>query len=100
MPSNLKKIRDIERMMKKFGETPELQAKLAQAKQGKEKVKLNEKMKKNSTKYHMVKFLERKKVTRLVRSVESKIKQEGDAAAKAKLEKNRDRLLNDLAYIM
>jgi hypothetical protein len=100
MPSNLKKIRDIERMMKKFGETPELLAKLAQAKQGKEKVQLNEKMRKNSTKYHMVKFLERKKVTRMVRSVDSQIKNASDADAKAKLVKNKDRLLSDLAYIM
>lgn len=97
MPSNQKKIRDIERMIKKFGSSPELLAKLEEAKHGKEDVQLKERMRKNSTKYHMVRFLERKKVTRLVRSLDNKLKNEPD---NTKLKKNRDRLLNDLAYIM
>jgi hypothetical protein len=97
MPSNLKKIRDIERAIKKFGSTPELQAKLEEAKHGKVEVQLKEKMRKNSTKYHMVRFLERKKVTRMISSIESKIKSEGESA---KLTHSRDKLMDDLAYIM
>lgn len=97
MPSNQKKIRDIERMIKRFGESPELLAKLNEAKHGKEEVQLKEKMRKNATKYHMVRFLERKKVTRKIRSIESKLKSEGDSP---KLQKTRDSLMDDLAYIM
>jgi hypothetical protein len=97
MPSNLKKIRDIERAIKKFGSTPELLTKLEEAKHGKVEVQLKEKMRKNSTKYHMVRFLERKKVTRMIRSIESKIKSEGESA---KLTRSRDKLMDDLAYIM
>lgn len=100
MSSNQKRIRDLERMMKKFGNTPDLLAKLEAAKQSKGDVQVKEKMRKNSTKYHMVKFLERKKMTRSIRSVESKIKKEEDAAELAVLNKKRDKLMEDLAYIM
>ena len=100
MSSNQKRIRDLERMMKKFGNTPDLLAKLEAAKQSKGEVQVKEKMRKNSTKYHMVKFLERKKMTRSIRSVESKIKKEEDAGELAVLNKKRDKLLEDLAYIM
>ena len=86
--------------MKKFGNTPDLLAKLEAAKQSKGDVQAKEKMRKNSTKYHMVKFLERKKMTRSIRSVESKIKKEEDAAELAVLNKKRDKLMEDLAYIM
>lgn len=86
--------------MKKFGNTPDLLAKLEAAKQSKGDVQVKEKMRKNSTKYHMVKFLERKKMTRSIRSVESKIKKEEDAAELAVLNKKRDKLMEDLAYIM
>jgi len=100
MPSNQKKVRDIERAIKKFGSTPELLAKLEEAKHGKEEVLLNEKRRKNATKYHMVKFLERKKMTRMIRSTESKLKQATDEEAKNRLSKLRDRQMNDLAYVM
>ena len=101
MSSNQKKIRDVERMMKKFGNTPDLMAKLEAAKQSKGEVQVKEKMRKNSTKYHMVKFLERKKVTRMVRSVETKIKKEEEGSTELEaLNMKRDSLLNDLAYIM
>ena len=86
--------------MKKFGNTPDLLAKLEAAKQSKGEVQVKEKMRKNSTKYHMVKFLERKKMTRSIRSVESKIKKEEDPSELAALNKKRDKLLEDLAYIM
>lgn len=99
MSSNLKKIRDFERMIKRFGSSPELEAKLADAKQGKVLVTKKERTRKNSTKYHMVRFLERKKVTRKVRSLESKLKS-ASAAESVDLNKQRDSLLNDLAYIM
>ncbi|KAJ1421193.1 hypothetical protein B484DRAFT_433312, partial [Ochromonadaceae sp. CCMP2298] len=76
MPSNLKKIRDIERLMKRVGSTDELKAKLAEAKKAKGDVVIREKEKKHSTRYHMVRFMERKKLTRMVRALEGRIKRE------------------------
>ncbi len=100
MSSNQKRIRDVERMIKRFGNTPDLVAKLEAAKQSKGEVQVKEKMRKNSTKYHMVKFMERKKTTRSIRSVETKIKNEEDPAKLSTLNKKRDELMDDLAYIM
>lgn len=101
MSSNLKKVRDIERMIKKFGASPEALAKLEEAKHGKEQSQKREKMKKNSTKYHMVKFLERKKLTRIIRALEGKLKNvEENSAEAAELNKRRDKNMNDLAYVM
>lgn len=99
MSSNQKKIRDVERMIKKYGSSPELLAKLEDAKLGKDRVQVKERTRKNATKYHMVRFLERKKVTRKVRSIETKLKK-ADADDTVDLNKKRDNLLNDLAYIM
>eukprot|EP01032_Pedospumella_encystans_P017130 gene17130-19529_t len=87
-------------MIKRFGNTPDLVAKLEAAKQSKGEVQVKEKMRKNSTKYHMVKFMERKKMTRSIRSVETKIKNEEDPAKLSTLNKKRDELMDDLAYIM
>lgn len=84
-------------MIKRFGSSADLLAKLEEAKHGKVEVQVKEKMRKNATKYHMVRFLERKKVTRMIRSTESKLKKEGETA---KLNQTRDKLMNDLAYVM
>jgi hypothetical protein len=98
MPSNQKRIRDLERLIKKHGESADLLQKLEQAKNAKEEVVINEKTRKNATKYHMVKFLERKKLTRMIRSVETNIKKkEGNSAD---LELKRKKLMEDLAYVM
>ena len=63
----------------------------------KETVKLNEKSRKNAKKYHLIKFVERKKITRSIRSLETKIKNEDSSKETAKALK---RLKEDLAYIM
>lgn len=62
-----------------------------------EDVKRNMRIRRNAIKYHMVKFLERKKVTRMIRSVDGKLKENEDSH---QLVKMRDQLLEDLAYIM
>ena len=100
MPSNQKKIRDLERLLKKHGDSAELQLKLEQARKAKDDVQVKEKTKKNATKYHMVKFVERKKVTRMIRALDSKIKKQPGSATVTSLEQKRNELLDDLAYIM
>ena len=97
MSSNQKKIRDIQRQLKKYGENPELLKKLEDMKTMKEDVQIKEKLRKNSVKYHMVKFIERKKVTRAIRSLDSKIAK-GDNIDELKAKKAQ--FEEDLAYIM
>lgn len=99
MSSNQKKIRDIQRQMKRFGsDNPELIKRLEELKAVKEDVQIKEKLRKNSVKYHMVKFIERKKVTRAIRSLDSKIaKNEGNVD---ELKAKKAQLEEDLAYVM
>ena len=54
MPSIQKKIRDLERIIKKKGSSPELAKKHEELMNEKNKKKTQEKEKKNSDKYHMV----------------------------------------------
>ncbi len=99
MSSNQKKIRDIERQMKKFGpDNAELKKRLEDLKAVKEGVKVQEKLRKNSVKYHMVKFIERKKVTRAIRSIDSKLDKNDPDSDNLKAKKLQ--LEEDLAYIM
>lgn len=70
-----------------------------------EDVKRNMRIRRNAIKYHMVKFLERKKVTRMIRSVDGKLKGTQHSVGLAdedihQLVKMREQLLEDLAYIM
>ena len=70
-----------------------------------EDVKRNMRIRRNAIKYHMVKFLERKKVTRMIRSVDGKLKETQHSVGLAdedshQLVKMREQLLEDLAYIM
>lgn len=60
--------------MKRVGASAELQQRLEDLKQARDGNTLKEKMRKNAVKYHMVKFLERKRVTRLIRQIDSQIK--------------------------
>lgn len=99
MSSNQKKIRDIERQMKKFGpDNAELKKRLDDLKAVKEGVQVKEKLRKNSVKYHMVKFVERKKVTRAIRSIDSKLEKNDPDSDNLKNKKRQ--LEEDLAYIM
>lgn len=77
MPSSVaKKIRDLERLINKLnGKIDDgLTKRLAQLKEEKRENEVKMKERTNSVKYHMVKFVERKKIIRKVKSVDSKIK--------------------------
>ena len=101
MPSTKKRIRDIERLLKRdtlSAESKEnLQRELNSLKSANDRNKLREKEKVLSKKYHMVKFFERKKLTRSVRAVDNKLKEDPNDKA---LNKERKRLLKDLAYVL
>lgn len=106
--SNQKKIRDLERLLKRKQAVNDncdiIIQKIADLKEAKEEVKNEEKKRKNAVKYHMVKFIERKKLTRLIRSLETKLKsgeEEGGGDKKrSKIEKKIKKLKEDLAYVM
>jgi len=103
MPSIQKKIRDLERVLKKKGDAPDiaaLQARLAELQQASIQNVQSDKDKKLSIKYHMVKFVERKKLTRKIRNVDTKLKGGLNAKDKAALEAQRQALEGDLAYVM
>ena len=77
MPSSVaKKIRDLERLVNKLnGKIDDgLTKRLAQLKEEKRENEVKMKERTNSVKYHMVKFVERKKIIRKVKSVDGKIK--------------------------
>ena len=72
-------------------------------------IKIKARQRKNSVKYHLVRFIERKKVTRLICGIDSRIKAielEGPTSNKELLKKlkflrsQRDELEKDLIYIM
>jgi len=106
MPSILKRIRDLERVLKKKAgdEHAEargvLEGKLAEMRSLKERNELQEKEKKLSTKYHMIKFVERKKITRKIRVVDTKLKGNMNDNDRARLEESRLSLEGDLTYVM
>jgi hypothetical protein len=98
--SNQKKLRDLERLLKKKqakgdDDCESLVKKIDELKEVKEEVKFQERKKKNAVKYHMIKFIERKKLTRSIRSLES-----GDKAEDKKTKKRLQQLREDLAYVM
>jgi hypothetical protein len=59
-----------------------------------------EKEKKISQKYHMIKFFERKKLTRKIRQLESQLKTSTTDDAKLKLEREITDTENDLAVLI
>jgi len=135
MPSNQKKIRDLKRVLRRKTsvggtepsdtvtadiELPVPLAAAAAAQEGilrkivelqsaREDVKRNMRIRRNAVKYHMVKFLERKKVTRMIRSVDGKLRRlhrgeeeplmEGEEYS-LQLVQRREQLLENLAYVM
>jgi len=103
MPSIQKKIRDLERVLKKKGnasDTAALQARLADLQQANTQNVQSDKDKKLSIKYHMVKFVERKKLTRKIRNVDTKLKGSLNEKDHAALQGQRQALEEDLAYVM
>jgi hypothetical protein len=94
-----KKIRDIERLIKKKGETEELLARLAELKQDKAAHDTSLIEKKHADKYHMVKFFERKKVVRKILTLEHEIASLSGKELK-KAEKKRKQLEEDLCYVL
>ncbi len=106
MPSILKRIRDLERVLKKktgdeHAEARDvLEAKLVEMRELKDANEQNEKDKKVQQKYHMIKFVERKKITRKIRVVDTKLKANLNDKDRGALEESRSSLEQDLTYIM
>jgi DNA repair exonuclease SbcCD ATPase subunit len=117
--SNQKKIRDFSRLLKKLegslqhpnkpedekvkinDEIKNLQEKITILQQNKEENIQKEIKRKHESRYHMVKFFERKKVTRLIGKIIKDMKNCADEPKKTKeLEKKKAELEADLTYIM
>jgi len=98
-------IRGIERLLKREGVAPEAKAaqetrlkELQDSLQDRQKRDLEQKY---SKKYHMVRFFERKKVSRKLSQVVKQLEDKGLGAKERKaLEQTRDRLDADLDYIV
>eukprot|EP00981_Chlorochromonas_danica_P004891 scaffold978_cov172-Ochromonas_danica.AAC.22 len=103
--SNQKKIRDLERLLKSKGDALDEEAKesilkrIEALRETKEVKQLQEVRRKHEQRYHMVKFFERKKVTRMISTLDKKVSQ-AEGKEQEKLQSQRQRLLEDLAYIM
>lgn len=104
MPSVKNKIRDVDRLLRRDNLDDEVKSKLIVEKENLEaqylRNKQSEKEKQLAIKYHKVKFFERKKVTRKIRSIESKISPDDDTNTIDERQEQRKQLENDLAYIM
>ena len=104
MPSIQKKIRDLERVLRRQSDestVEAIKAQIASLKETSESNKTADRERKFSTKYRMVKFVERKKVTRKLKQVDTKLQDASLAEAlKEDLHAQRKQLEDDLAYIM
>jgi len=95
-------IRGIERLLKR--EMPpdvrkQHEERLQALREGIEDRKHSELERKMSKKYHMVKFFERKKITKNVRRVEKSIQEASSAKEKAALQREHAKWLEDLEYV-
>lgn len=99
-----KAIRDLERCIRKKvgkGESTEiLDKKLALLYDDKTISDQIQKEKRNSAKYHMIKFVERQKLVRKIRSLDQQIAAADDSADNSKLNASRDELMEKLAYVL
>lgn len=102
MPSVQKKIRDLERLIVKIGDpTADLARRLAILKEEKAQHEKNEHDRKMCDKYHKVKFIERKKITRKLRAIDSQIAGRTPSLESSEnLTEKRQQLLDDLKYVM
>ena len=99
-------IRNLERCIRKKVERGEsiveLKARLKKLKSEKSGADAKKKEKKNASKYHMVKFVERQKVVRKIHAVDKKLADEAQAVHEDRdeLVGTRGDLVHDLAYIL
>lgn len=109
MPSVKKRIRDIDRILKRDGISNEMREKLTgdleSLKQQNLDNKQKEKERKYSIKYHQVKFFERKKILRKINTLNRDINAisvaENDESSKLQnLKESRDNFMKDLAYLL
>jgi rRNA-processing protein Efg1 len=99
-----KAIRDLERCMKKKkekGESTEfLEKKLALLYDDKTISEQIQKEKRNAAKYHMIKFVERQKLVRKIRSLDLQIAADEDGTKTASLNDSKSVLMEKLAYVL
>ena len=99
-----KAIRDLERCIRKKvgkGESTEvLDKKLALLYDDKTISDQIQKEKRNSAKYHMIKFVERQKLVRKIRSLDQQIATAKENADNTVLNASRDELMEKLAYVL
>jgi hypothetical protein len=99
-----KRIRDLQRLIKKAGDDQEriaaLQQKIEEVSNEKATRVDPDMKKKHEEKYHLVKFVERKKLTRMIQRVMKQVESETDDANKQPLQTKLDSLKDDLCYVM
>lgn len=102
--STQKRIRDLQRLLAKKGGDLEaaeaIKVKIQRLTETKIANVEKEKEKRNATKYHMVKFFERKKLTRKIRKIDAELKSVTDRKQEKALKIERQRVIEDLAYVM
>ena len=99
-----KKIRDLQRSIRKAGDDQEriafLQQKIEEIQNEKADRVDPELKKKHETKYHLVKFVERKKLTRMIQRAMKQLEKATDGAERADLDNKLSNLKDDLCYVM
>lgn len=119
MKSNQKKIRDLQRILKKLQQSSatssdtnegdvrvkisEIEAKIRELESMKENNIQKEIKRKHESKYHMVKFFERKKITRMIHKIINRLRkceEESNQTSKEQLLRQQSQLEDDLTYIM
>lgn len=119
MKSNQKKIRDLQRILKKLQQSSngssnanegdvsvkisEIEAKIRELESMKENNIQKEIKRKHESKYHMVKFFERKKITRKIHKIINRLRkceEESNETSKEQLLRQQSQLEDDLTYIM
>lgn len=99
-----KRIRDLQRLIKKAGNDQEriaaLQQKIEEVSNEKATRVDPDVKKKHEEKYHLVKFVERKKLTRMIQRVMKQVESETNDANKQSLQTKLDSLKDDLCYVM
>ena len=104
MPSISKRIRDIERAIKKKDAGDQnaeaLKKLLSHLYEEKNVRESKEKEKKNAVKYHYLKFIERQKLCRKIRALDTKFKQKVSNTSKDEYNLQRQSLLRDLTYVL
>jgi hypothetical protein len=98
-----KKFRDLRRLLQKTGDNEELKKTLESKIKDIEVEQIEhrelEKRKKHEQKYQLVKFVERKKLTRMIERVMKQL-QKSEGPKSIALETQLDQLKDDLTYVM